>query len=205
MSGPSLVLKGALFGAFALGWLLFAITAQASYPAAPQNLEGSSALQGAPGRLAIGADKSDRSSAACAVSDRFPGSVLQWCELITSYANQHGLPPDLVAALIWQESGGDPVAYSRSGAVGLMQVMPRDGLAAAFTCVNGPCFSNRPSTEQLKDPEFNIAYGTKMLAGLVKRYGDLREALHSYGPMDGGYSYADKVMGLFERYGRGVE
>lgn len=206
-SGPTLVIRGALLGAFALGWLLYAITAQVSYPPAPPGFEGDSALQGATGRLAIGADtsKSDLHSAACTVSARFPESILQWCELITSYAKQHGLPPDLVAALIWQESGGNPAAYSRSGAVGLMQVMPSDGLAAAFKCVNGPCFSNRPSTEELRDPEFNIAYGTKMLAGLVKRYGDLREALRSYGPMDSGYSYADKVMGLFERYGRGAE
>jgi hypothetical protein len=40
-----------------------------------------------------------------------------------------------------------------------------------------------------------------MLSGLLKREGSLREALKSYGPMDVGYSYSDKVMGIFQRYG----
>ena len=138
---------------------------------------------------------------ACSVSQRFPGSIRRWCGLITQYAGHHGLPPDLVAALIWQESGGNPVAYSRSGAVGLMQVMPSDGLAASFQCAAGPCFSSRPSTDRLIDPEFNVSYGTRMLAGLVGRTGNLREALKSYGPMDVGYYYADKVLGIYQRFG----
>ena len=137
----------------------------------------------------------------CAVNHRFPPTIMQWCDLITRYANKRGLPPDLVAALIWQESGGDPVAYSQSGAVGLMQVMPRDGIAASFACANGPCFANRPTTQELQDPEYNIAYGTRLLAGLLGRHGDMREALKYYGPKDVGYYYADKVFGLFQRYG----
>jgi len=137
----------------------------------------------------------------CALSERYPDKIRQWCGLIVENANKRGLPPDLVAALIWQESGGNPNAYSRSGAVGLMQVMPRDGLAASFMCANGPCFHNRPYTDELKDPAFNISYGTKMLAGLVNKNGSLREALKSYGPMDVGYYYADKVLGIYQRYG----
>jgi len=146
-------------------------------------------------------DSAQVSVEVCAVSALFPQAILRWCDLITHYANKHGLPPDLIAALIWQESGGNPTAYSRSGAVGLMQVMPRDGLAASFMCQNGPCFSTRPTIEELKDPEFNVAYGTKMLAGLVRRSGSLREALRSYGPMNVGYYYSDKVLGIFQRYG----
>jgi soluble lytic murein transglycosylase-like protein len=107
-----------------------------------------------------------------------------------------------VAAVIWQESGGDPLAYSRSGAVGLMQVMPRDGIAAKFVCVNGPCFASRPSSEQLRDPAFNVAYGTRMLGELLQRHGNLRDALKAYGPMDRGYSYADKVLTLYQQYGQ---
>lgn len=137
----------------------------------------------------------------CQVSEQFPNKILKWCELITQYANQHDLEPDLIAALILQESGGNAQAYSHSGAVGLMQVMPRDGLAAEFICANGPCFKNRPTIKQLKDPEFNVSYGTRMLAGLVKRSGSLREALKSYGPMDVGYSYSETVLALYRRYG----
>lgn len=136
----------------------------------------------------------------CQVSPKFPPNILQWCDWITYYAQLNHLPPDLIAALIWQESGGDPLAYSHSGAVGLMQVMPRDGIAASFICPNGPCFANRPSMRELQDPRFNIEYGTAMLAGLLANYGDLREALRFYGPKDVGYSYADKVLTLYQNY-----
>lgn len=140
-------------------------------------------------------------SSDCEISSRFPDRILQWCNLITHYARQRDLPADLVAALVLQESGGNPTAYSHSGAVGLMQVMPRDGLAASFMCKNGPCFSNRPSISELEDPEFNIAYGTRMLSSLKKKHGNLRDALKAYGPMDVGYYYADIVLGHFKRYG----
>ena len=133
----------------------------------------------------------------CSLRSGFDGSVLQWCELIEAYASANGLEPALVAALITQESGGDANAYSGSGAVGLMQVMPRDGLASSFMCAAGPCFTERPSSQELYDPEFNIAYGTRLLASLLQRHGNIRDALKSYGPLDVGYYYADLVLGIF--------
>lgn len=136
----------------------------------------------------------------CEVSQLYPAKITRWCGLITQYSNKHKLDPDLVAALVWLESGGNELAYSRSGAVGLMQVMPRDGLAASFMCANGPCFKDRPSTDELRNPENNIAFGTKYLAGLIRRNGNLRDALKSYGPMDAGYTYSDKVLSIFNRY-----
>lgn len=144
----------------------------------------------------------DSNNPHCQVSERFPERVRQWCDLIMTASAKHDLPPDLIAAVIWIESGGNPLAYSHSGAVGLMQVMPRDGLASQFQCVNGPCFANRPTIEQLQDPQFNINYGTKLLAGLVKRHGNYRDALKAYGPMQVGYTYADKVLGIYETYRR---
>jgi hypothetical protein len=137
----------------------------------------------------------------CQVSPGFPESILGWCELITQYAAQNNVDPNLIAAVILQESGGQHLAYSHSGAVGLMQVMPQDGIAEKFMCKNGPCFSSRPTINELQDPEFNIAYGTRMLAGLNNRFGSIRDALKSYGPMDVGYSYADKVLAILLRYG----
>lgn len=136
----------------------------------------------------------------CKISDRYPENIRQWCEMITKHSIRNNLDPDLIAALIWQESGGNPTAYSKSGAVGLMQVMPRDGIAKSFMCANGPCFVNRPSIAELQKPNFNVKYGTNMLAGLVNKYGDTREALKYYGPMDVGYYYADKVLGIFNSY-----
>jgi hypothetical protein len=163
---------------------------------AAQSQAGAGNQPQADAALPSGADNST-----CLVSQRFPASIRRWCGLITQYASKHGLPPDLVAALIWQESGGNPVAYSQSGAVGLMQVMPSDGLASSFQCAGGPCFSTRPSSDELKNPEFNVSYGTRMLAGLVGKTGNLREALKSYGPANVGYYYADKVLGIYQNYG----
>jgi hypothetical protein len=205
--GLGFVMTCALIVGVALALVLYQVTAGATFPAlsAPSaggEAQASEILQAPADEAGPVLDGSGAVAGECAVSERYPAAILQWCNLITHYANKHGLPPDLVASLIWQESGGNAAAYSRSGAVGLMQVMPRDGLAASFMCNNGPCFSTRPSTEQLKDPEFNIAYGTKMLAGLMARSGSFREALRSYGPMNVGYYYADKVLGLFQTYGK---
>ncbi len=139
-------------------------------------------------------------SAGCQVSSRFPAKVRQWCSWIDQFAGPLHLDSSLIAAVMWLESGGNPTAYSKSGAVGLMQVMPRDGLAASFQCKNGPCFAARPSMDELYDPQFNISYGVRMLAGLLESTGSLREALRRYGPMDVEYTYADRVLKIYESY-----
>jgi soluble lytic murein transglycosylase-like protein len=133
-------------------------------------------------------------------SASYPAAVTQWCSLIEQYAQEQNLDPNLVAAVILEESGGNPQAYSSSGAVGLMQIMPRDGLAANFICGSNPCFSSRPSMNELFDPESNIAYGTRMLGSLYNKYGNIRDALLAYGPTGMGYSYADIVLGIYDRY-----
>jgi len=220
--GPRLVIPGTILGSLFLVFFLLFITSGVTYPQAvlaaglPTQAQGAKAVtseQLTSSGDVSGSDQSTQTTSenitkepaqptgVCEVSGKFPEKILQWCDLITQYANKRGLSPDLIAALILQESGGNPTAYSKSGAVGLMQVMPRDGLAASFMCLNGPCFANRPTTEQLQDPEFNISYGTKMLAGLISKYGDIRDALRYYGPRDVGYYYADIVLSLHSRYG----
>jgi soluble lytic murein transglycosylase-like protein len=136
----------------------------------------------------------------CSLSTQVPNTIRQWCDLIDRYSNQNGLPPSLIAALITQESAGNPNAYSHSGAVGLMQIMPRDGIATKFMCKNGPCFHDRPSMAELYDPEYNIQWGTQFLASLLARHGNIRDALKAYGPMDRGYQYADIVLSIHNRY-----
>lgn len=137
----------------------------------------------------------------CSISAAYPGSIRQWCDTIERYAGENGLDPNLISAIMLRESNGRPDAYSKSGAVGLLQVMPSDGLAAKFMCPNGPCFANRPSMQELFDPEYNVAYGARMLAELIQSTGDVREALKAYGPMDVGYAYADLVLSTFNSFG----
>ena len=133
----------------------------------------------------------------CQFFSRYPEQVQPWCALIESSALKYGVDPFLIASVMLIESGGQPEVMSHSGAVGLMQVMPRDGIASTFQCINGPCFANRPTIQELKDPGFNVDYGVRMLAGLTEREGNIRDALKSYGPYDVGYSYADKVINIF--------
>ena len=137
-----------------------------------------------------------RANAACQYLDRYPAKVQPWCGLIEEAAAEYGVDALLVASVMLQESGGQPEIMSSSGAVGLMQVMPRDGIAAQFQCINGPCFANRPTIEELKDPAFNVDFGVRMLSGLIAKHGDVREALKSYGPYDVGYRYADQVLSI---------
>jgi soluble lytic murein transglycosylase-like protein len=191
--GASLVIRGTLIGSLVvvlLGWLLakhihILPPAEVAYAASQEEIQ-----EPPVGPMDV----------KCALSENYPQGILQWCEFITAVATQSELPPNLIAAVILQESGGDAQAYSSSGAVGLMQVMPRDGIAASFECINGPCFASRPKIEELLDPSFNIHYGTHMLAGLINRLGSLREALKAYGPMDVDYHYADNVLAIYENY-----
>jgi soluble lytic murein transglycosylase-like protein len=226
--GPKLVIRGTILGIIFLVGFLLLVTAGISYPvpalAAGETTPAPAAAPAqqpqppsvAPANPLLGQSVStsletnvsqqkpvvQEAASSCRISGKYPESVLQWCDLITEYADKRGFDPNLIAGLIWQESGGNPTAYSKSGAVGLMQVMPRDGLAASFMCPNGPCFSERPTTQELQDPGYNIAYGTRMLSSLLNKHGNLRDALKAYGPKDVGYYYADKVLGIFQNYGQ---
>lgn len=136
----------------------------------------------------------------CSNNFQIPLKVRNWCNWIEKYAKAVRLDPMIIAAIIQVESEGNPSAVSKSGAVGLMQVMPRDGKAQGYICNDSPCFDNRPLTNELMDPEFNIYYGTKILSDFLERSGNLREALHFYGPSQIGYTYADSVLERIEGY-----
>lgn len=191
-----LIFPGIIFSSLAIIFLTRQISS-------PQTVVQASSGDPPPAEQANNVDTSltnNEQTTECSIGSRFPEKVRRWCDLIESNSAEHGLPADLIAAVILQESGGDSQAYSKSGAVGLMQVMPRDGIAEKFMCQNGPCFASRPSMEELYDPQFNIYYGVRMLAGLNNKTGDLREALRAYGPMDVGYYYADLVLKIVHNY-----
>ncbi len=87
--------------------------------------------------------------------------------LISKYANANNVDPNLVRAVIAQESGGNPNDISSKGARGLMQIMPEEAQSLG---VSDPF-----------DPQQNIAAGTKLLATLLKKYqGDIPLALAAY-------------------------
>ena len=134
------------------------------------------------------------------LSVKYPQSIQKWLEEIEYSADKYGLDPNLIAAVMLQESGGQSTVISTSGAVGLMQIMPRDGIASSFICGDNPCFKNRPSINELLDPNYNIDFGTRLLFGLLKTSGSTRNALKTYGPMDVGFYYADIVLSIYSAY-----
>jgi len=131
------------------------------------------------------------------LSTKYPQSIQKWRGEIEYSANQHELDPNLIAAVMLQESGGQSTVISTSGAVGLMQIMPRDGIASKFICGDQPCFKNRPPINELLNPDYNIEFGAHLLSGLLKTSGSTRNALKSYGPMDVGFYYADIVLSIY--------
>ena len=200
MSVQKEIFPGMILGIFGLILFTTFITANAPKRAAgePSAITVSSIVGNlAPQPVSAAADTSTTS---CSISAMYPPSIQQWCDLIERYAAESGLDPNLISAVMLQESAGKSDAYSKSGAVGLLQVMPRDGLAASFMCINGPCFADRPSMAELYDPETNVSYGANMLSGLNRRYGNIRDALKAYGPKDVGYYYADIVLGIFNSH-----
>ncbi len=97
--------------------------------------------------------------------------------LIAAAAKRESLKPELVRAVMRQESGFKPCAVSVKGAQGLMQLMP--ATADQFH-VSDPF-----------DPEQNVKAGAAFLKQLLKKYnGDLRLALVAY---NAGATRADQL------------
>lgn len=97
-------------------------------------------------------------------------------EYVTLYAEKNGVDPSLVYAVIKSESSFDPNAVSEVGAIGLMQVTP----PTLEWIMKKNKDSSKYTSSDLYDPEFNIHYGTAILAELLKEYGDEEVALAAY-------------------------
>jgi soluble lytic murein transglycosylase len=100
---------------------------------------------------------------------RYP---LQYEAIIKGHSQQYDLPPALVAAVIYAESGFDPRAKSSAGALGLMQLLPATAQGIADR-TGGSRFRPR----DLYDPELNVRYGSWYLSNLRTKYADHPQAL----------------------------
>lgn len=103
---------------------------------------------------------------------------------INSSASKYGVDPNLIAAIIKQESSFNPNATSRSGAQGLMQLMPSTakglGVKNSF------------------DPAQNIEGGTKYIADQIKAFGgDIKKALYAY---NAGAGNVSKILASSDKY-----
>ena len=100
-----------------------------------------------------------------AVSGRKNGQVLH--PIIIQASKRHRVDPALVYAIIMAESGYNPKAVSKRGAMGLMQLMPATAEALGV--------------EDSFNPEQNINGGVRHFKSLVTRFdGNIKLALAAY-------------------------
>ena len=93
---------------------------------------------------------------------RFP---LAFWKMVKQHAEERGVDPYLILALIRQESLFDTRARSSAAALGLMQLLPSTAKRVAKQLG-----MSSPSPATLFEPEVNLALGTQYLKDLLQRY-----------------------------------
>ena len=114
-----------------------------------------------------------RSSANTAEGHKYESDIM-------AAAEETGVPPNLIAAMMNQESAGNPNAVSPKGASGLMQLMPATAKELGVTDIN--------------NPRQNIMAGARYMKQQLEKYnGDTRLALAAY---NAGPGAVDKYNGI---------
>ncbi|WMT73185.1 lytic transglycosylase domain-containing protein [Bradyrhizobium sp. Ash2021] len=104
----------------------------------------------------------------------------QYETLVATHAQANGVPEALVHRVIVRESRYQPALVGRGGTIGLMQIKLATARSLGYT----------GTAEGLRDPETNLVYGIKYLAGAYHAAGsDHNRAMHYYAS---GYYYAAK-------------
>lgn len=91
--------------------------------------------------------------------------------LVARHAGAHGVPAELVHRVIVRESRYQPRLVGRGGTIGLMQIKLATARGLGY----------RGDAEGLRDPDTNLAYGVKYLAGAYHAAnGDHARAMRLY-------------------------
>jgi soluble lytic murein transglycosylase-like protein len=128
-------------------------------------------------------------------------SIRRFTPIIDSASRLHGVDAALIHAVISAESGYNPSALSKAGAMGLMQLMPET--------------ARRYGVTNIMDPVQNITGGVRYLRDLLAMFnGNLELAIAAYNagenavikygnkipPYAETVQYVPKVLGFYHRF-----
>jgi soluble lytic murein transglycosylase-like protein len=132
-------------------------------------------------QLLIATEEAAQPSAVAAHSVDWLARSAQYEGIIRGAAKAATIQPALVRAVIVVESGFNPHAVSKKGAVGLMQLRPET--------------ARRYGVTDIYDPEQNVRAGARYLSDLIARFGSNVELALA------AYNAGEKAV---ERYGRHI-
>lgn len=119
--------------------------------------------------------------------DPVPVTELETNNHIEKTAKRYGLNPNIIKALIEEESGWlTSVEGDNGNSVGLMQIQERWHKERM----------KRLGVTDLYDPEENITVGCDILSELLNKYGNYKDALSVYnsGNIHDGKQYAERIL-----------
>ena len=119
--------------------------------------------------------------------DPVPVAQLETNNHIDKIAKRYGLNPDIVKALIEEESGWVASAEGDNGnSIGLMQIQERWHKERL----------TRLGITNLYDPGQNVTVGCDILSELLNKYGNYEDALSVYnsGNTEDGKAYAERIL-----------
>lgn len=111
--------------------------------------------------------------------------------IILKNAEKHDIPPHIIAAVIRQESHYKPNARSPSGAVGLMQVIPK--------------YWSKKCPGDLYNEEINIHCGSAILSEYHEKGGNWNKALGYYNVGPYGYENNRQSKKAGKKYAKSVK
>lgn len=108
---------------------------------------------------------------------------LKYKDYIKEYSREYGIDEAMIFSIIRAESSFNPQAVSRSGALGLMQLMPSTALMLANE-LNIEGFT----TDMLYEPKINIRMGVFYFKKMLEKFGNRETALAAYNAGEGNVS-----------------